>query len=305
MADPDYDVSFGQVLRPGLLQTDRYATLAIYAQDQADYGRLHLTGSLRYTRLKFREDQQATDATYHRLSPRIGATFDVVPGVALYAGYSTAFRGAFGLLTRFTPRPETSRNIEGGIKLAATRLGLSGTLALYEQTRNHVATPDPDPAHPFLSVQTGQQRSRGVEADVIWEPRPAFSLIANYAYTDAAVTRDSNASLIDDRLPRVPRHSGRIAARYRFVDGDAKGLSLGAGVTAFTAREVTLPNTVSVPGYAAIDAQAAYDIGQFTVQVSGVNLGNARTFDTYQYFAFPVVMPTQPRSVFVTIKARM
>jgi len=305
LADPTYDVSFGEILPPSLLQTDRYETRAIYAQDQADYGWLHLTGSLRYTRFKFREDQQATDETYHRLSPRIGATVDVVPGVALYAGYATAFRGAFGLMSRFTPRPETSRNVEGGIKLAATGIGLSGTLAVYEQTRNNVATPDPDPAFPFFAVQTGQQRSRGIEADLIWEPRPAFSMIANYAYTDAAVTRDTNTSLIDDRLPRVPRHSGRIAARYRVLGGAAKGLSLGAGVTAFTAREITLPNSVSVPGYAAIDAQASYDIGRFTVQVSAVNLGGARSFDTYQYFAFPVVMPTQPRSAFVTLKTRL
>ncbi len=305
LADPNYGLSFGDILPPNLLQTDQYATLAIYAQDQADYGRLHLTGSLRYTRLKFREDQQATNETYHRLSPRIGATVDVVPGVALYAGYATAFRGAFGLISRVTPQPETSRNVEAGIKLAATGIGLSGTLAVYEQTRNNVATPDPDPAYPFFAIQTGQQRSRGIEADLIWEPRPAFSMIANYAYTDAAVTRDNTTSLIGDRLPRVPRHSGRIAARYRFLQGAARGLSLGAGITAFTAREITLPNSVSVPGYATIDAQASHDIGRFTLQLSVVNLGGARTFDTYQYFAFPVVMPTQPRSAFVTLKTRL
>lgn len=305
LADPIYDQSFGPILPPGLLQTDRYETLAIYGQDQADYGRLHVTGSLRYTRLKFREDQQATDATYHRLSPRLGATIDLAPGVALYAGYATAFRGAFGLVSRFTPHPETSRNVEGGVKLAVTRLGISGTLAVYEQTRNNVATPDPDPTYPFFSVQTGRQRSRGIEADLIWEPRPAFSMIAHYAYTDAEVTRDNTAFLVGDRLPRVPRHNGRVAGRYRFHGGSAKGLSLGAGVTAFSAREVTLPNSVSVAGYAAIDAQAAYDIGRFTVQLSAINLGGARTFDTYQYFALPVVMPTQPRSAFVTLKARM
>ena len=89
------------------------------------------------------------------------------------------------------------------------------------------------------------------------------------------------------------------------LDGPAKGLSFGAGVTAFDAREVTLPNSVSVPGYAAIDAQAAYDLGRFTIAVSAVNLGGARTFDTYQYLAFPVVIPTPPRSAFVTLKARI
>ena len=305
LANPRYDLAFGSVLPPSLAQTDRYETMAIYVQDQVDYGRLHLTGSLRFTRLKFRETELGTDRTYNRLSPRIGATFDIGPGVALYAGYATAFRGAFGLITRFTPKAETSRNFEGGVKIALTQLGLSGTLALYEQKRNNVATPDTDPAFPFFSVQTGQQRSRGVEADLTWEPAPAFSLIANYAYTDAEVTKDNMAGLVGDRLPRVPRHSGRIAARYRVMAGPATGLSFGAGVTAFTAREVTLPNSVTIPGYVAVDAQAAYDIGRFTLQLSVVNLGGSKAFGTYSYFAFPVVMPVQPRSAFVTLKARL
>jgi len=78
----------------------------------------------------------------------------------------------------------------------------------------------------------------------------------------------------------------------------------GAGVTAFGARQTTLPNAVSVSGYAMIVAQAAYDIGRFTIQVSAVNLDGRRAYDTYQYLAFPVVMPTQPRSAYVTLKAR-
>ena len=143
-----------------------------------------------------------------------------------------------------------------------------------------------------------------MEADVTWEPTPAFSLLANYAHTDAKVT-DDDVIPVGDRLPRVPRNSGRIAARYRVLHGPAKGLAFGAGVTAFSAREITLPNSVSVSGYAAIDAQASYDFRRFTVGVSAVNLGGSRAFDSYQYLSFPVVIPTQPRSAFVTLKARI
>jgi iron complex outermembrane receptor protein len=301
LANPRYTLAFGDEAPPSLTQTDTYETIAGYIQDQADYGRLHLTGSLRYTRLKFHEREQATKASYNHVSPRIGATFDLAPGVALYAGYATAFKAPFGFIGLKTPKPETSTNYEGGVKVALKELGLSGTLAVFQQTRNNVATADPD--NLFMSVQTGQQRARGVEADIVWEPTPALSLLANYAHTDAEVTKD-NAIPVGDALPRVPRDSGRIAARYRLLNGPAKGLSFGAGVTAFSARQTTLPNAVSVPGYAAIDAQAAYDVGRYTIQVSAVNLGGRKAYDTYQYFAFPVVMPTQPRSAYVTLKAR-
>ncbi|MFA4940092.1 TonB-dependent siderophore receptor [Brevundimonas sp.] len=301
LADPAYDLPFGDPQPLILTQTDRYQTLAVYAQDQATYGRLHLLGAVRYTRLKFRELEQGTDQTYERWSPRVGATFDLVDGVALYAGYAEGFRAPFGFIGMTTPEPEESRNVEGGLKLALSDLGVSGTLALFEQTRDNIATPDP--ANPFMSVQTGEQRARGFETDLVWEPSPAVSVLFNYAWTDAEVTHD-NTTPIGDTLARIPEHSGRIAARYRFLNGPAKGLSLGAGVTAFSERQVTLPNTITVPGYATIDAQAAYDFDRFSIAVSAVNLGGRDAFDPYQYFGFPVVMPTQPRSAFVTLKAR-
>ena len=177
LARPVYDLPFGPQVAPALVQHDRYNTAAVYVQDQATYGRLHLTAALRYTSLRFREAEMGTDQTYHRTSPRVGATFDVVPGMALYAGYATAFRGAFGLISLTPPQPETSRNVEAGVKFALKDIGLSGTVAAFKQTRNNVATPSVE--NPLFSAQAGQQRARGVETDLVWEPTPALSLLAN------------------------------------------------------------------------------------------------------------------------------
>ncbi|UXC20495.1 TonB-dependent siderophore receptor [Comamonas squillarum] len=302
IANPQYNLGFGDKSPITLTQTDRYHTLAAYVQDQAHYGRWHLTGSLRFTQLQFQEAEQGTDKTYHHVSPRAGVTFDLAPGVALYGGYATAFRAPFGFIGSSTPEPETSKNVEIGMKLADKARGLSGTLALFQQTRNNVTTPDL--SNPLFSIQTGQQRARGFETDLTWEPTPAFSLLANYAYTDANVTRD-NTLPVGDKLTRVPKHSGRIAFRYRVRDGMAQGLAFGAGISAVSARQLTLPNTVAAPGMATVDAQAAYDFGRYTMQASVYNLTGRRTFEPYQYFGFPVVMPNQTRSFYLTLKVRI
>jgi iron complex outermembrane receptor protein len=63
-----------------------------------------------------------------------------------------------------------------------------------------------------------------------------------------------------------------------------------------------LPNTVSVPGYEVVDAQASYDFGRYTVTVSGVNLAGRHGFDAYEYLS-PVVIPIQPRSAYMMLKA--
>jgi iron complex outermembrane receptor protein len=210
LSHPTYNLSFGPLTPVTLTQADRYRTTAVYGQDQATYGRLHLTGSIRYTQLDFREREQATDETYHHVSGRAGGTFDVVQGVALYAAYATAFRGSFGFIGLQAPKPETSQNVEGGLKLALTRAHLAGTVAIFNQTRDNVATPDP--TNFLYSVQTGQQRARGAETDLTWEPLRAFSLLANYAYTQATVTQD-NSTPVGNFLQRVPRNSGRVAGR--------------------------------------------------------------------------------------------
>ncbi len=176
---------------------------------------------------------------------------------------------------------------------------MSGTIAAFRQVRDNVTISDPDNLGFF--IQSGRQRASGLEVDLVWEPNPAFSLLANYAYTD---TRDDGAAP-GDELTRVPESSGRIAARYRMLDGPLTGLSFGAGITAFTSRELTLPNTIAVPGYAAIDAQASYNLGRFSLGVSVINLGGREAFDPFSYFGDPIVAPNQPCSAFVTLKAKI
>jgi iron complex outermembrane receptor protein len=303
LAHPTYNLAFGPQTPATLTQTDRYQTTAVYGQDQATYGRVTLTGSVRYTRLDFREREQGTDKTYNHVSGRIGGTVRVANGVALYAAYATAFRGAFGLVVQQAPKPETSQNVEGGLKLALSRAHLAGTVAIFDQTRDNVATADP--TNFLYSIQTGQQRARGADTDLTWEPVRAFSLLANYAFVQATVTKD-NSIPVGDFLQRVPRNSGRVAARYRVQSGPAKGLSFGAGVTGFSSRQDTLPNTITMPGYAAVDAQGAFDFGhRYTIEGSAVNLADRRTFDPYEYFGFPVAMPNQPISAYLTLKIHL
>ncbi len=301
LARPHYTLEYGATPEITITQTDRYRTFAAYVQDQATYGRFHVLGALRLTQFNLRQREGQVDTNYLRLTPRVGATYDLTAGVAGYAGYATGFRGAVSFIGLEPPKPEVSRNYEVGLKLALARIGLSGTIALFDQTRRNVATVDPN--NPFHSIQTGEQRSRGLEADLAWQATPALSILANYAYTHAKVTQDTIIP-VGDTLPRVPRQSGRIALHYRVTDRPAAGLSFGAGMTVTSSRQVFLPNTVSAPGYAVFDAQVANSFGRYTIALSGVNLTNRRAYDPYQYLS-PAVIPIQPRSVYLTLKAKI
>ena len=137
--------------------------------------------------------------------------------------------------------------------------------------------------------------------DLIYEPSPALSVLFTYGFTNATVTDDTTIP-VGSRLRAVPRHSGRLAGRYRFLNGTLQGLEIGAGVTAVSRRELTLPNTMSVDGQTLVDAQLAYDFGPVTLGISVSILLNDKGYQPYQYFGGAYVYPTQPRSAVVTAR---
>ena len=284
-------------------QRDELDSVAAFIQDQISIGeRFDVTVGLRWTKLDVRSDVSGliTDRSDDKLTPRVGATFKVADGISLFAGYAEGFQGVVaGGFFGITPKPETSQAYEAGVKLAEPLEGLTGTVALYEITRQNVTTPDP--GNPFVYLQSGEQRSRGLEIDLIYEPTPQLSLLFNYAYTDAEVTAD-NALPVGDTLRAVPEHAGRVAARYRLAGGALDGLEVGAGLTLNSKRELTLPNSVAIDGLALVDAQLAYDFGRFSVALSAVNLFGEDAFEPYQYLGGAYVTPTQPRSAFVTLR---
>jgi iron complex outermembrane receptor protein len=115
------------------------------------------------------------------------------------------------------------------------------------------------------------------------------------------VPGEPSINLAGQRLPRVSDHRGRIAARYRFLDGGMKGLELGAGLTAASEGVITFPNEAEVDGYVVADAQASYTLGGMRIGLRVDNLFGADCFVPYQYFAQDGVRPGNPRSAFVTL----
>ncbi len=307
-ADPSTNVPFGAAPFLSDVQSDRLRSTAIYIQDQAAVGdRLDITAGLRWIKLDVRSRYDSfgttfvdSDKTTYRLVPRIGATYRVADGISLFAGYAEGFQGLVAAFGVDDPKPETSQSWEAGLKFAEPVPGLTGTLSLYQLTRQNVVTPDP--LNPFQSIQTGEQRAQGVELDLVYEPDPSLSLLFSYAYTDAEVTEDNNLP-VGEKLRRVPEHASRLAGRYRFQDPSLEGLEIGLGLTAVSSRELTLPNSVAVDGNVLVDLQVAYDFGPAALSLSVVNLTDSDAFVPYQYLARAVVAPVQPLSAFLSIKA--
>ncbi|NOQ14061.1 MAG: TonB-dependent siderophore receptor [Methyloprofundus sp.] len=283
-------------------QDDHYQTIGVYLQDQMDITQsFHFLASLRWTSVTVEETGAETTNT--SVTPRVGAVFDITDQLSIFAGYGEGFRAVTALFGE-TPKPEESSQVEGGFKFDFYELGLSGSVAGYQLIRENVVVPDPNGA--FSSIQSGEQTSYGAEIDFLWEPLEALSIMGNYAYTNAKLTKHSSPELlVGDTLPRVPDHSGRIAVRYRFIDGFLDGLGVGMGLTAMSERQLSLPNQYTVDGFYRIDAQLSYPLTEhLDLTVNIQNLTNTKYYEPFLFLQDEVVSPGPPISAFATLTAR-
>ncbi|MGD1857208.1 MAG: TonB-dependent siderophore receptor [Leptolyngbyaceae cyanobacterium] len=264
-----FDPVYGLVSRPNSFNDSppkisdlRTDNLGIYVQDQITLlDNLFLLAGLRYDTVtediddleRNTSDSQSNDA----LTPRIGLVYQPTEDISLYTSYSTSFvpnsaRDRLGDLLE----PEEGRQFEIGARADLGRL--SANLALFNITKQNVATADPDalPGESF-SVATGEQRSQGIELDIIGEILPGWDIVANYAYTDADITEDNN-DLEDNRIFGVPEHNVNLWTNYEIQQGDLAGLGFGIGVNYVDERFGDNENSYVLEDYFLTNAAVSY-----------------------------------------------
>ncbi|WP_375499848.1 TonB-dependent siderophore receptor [uncultured Nostoc sp.] len=224
-------------------------------------------------------------------SPRVGLVYQPIPPVSLYASYSQSFSQNVG--TTFEGslfKPSTGTQYEVGVKADFLNGKLSSTLALYQLTLSNVLTPDPTPNRPTTSnVQTGEQRSRGIELNVTGEILPGWNVIASYAYTDGQVTKDER--YIGNQLVNVPENSASLWTTYTFPKGNLQGLGFGLGLFYVGERQGDLINSFSVPSYLRLDAAVYYRLDHLRFALNFKNLSDVRYFTPR---TFNLVYPEDP-----------
>lgn len=298
---PDYDAVLIHDPLSAYADSGKSRQTGLYLQDHLNIGeRLTVTAGGRY------DWASAGGQRDEKFSPRIGATYTVLPGAALYASWSRSFVPQTGYLTRSGDPlpPETGRNIEGGVKFALFDNSLTGMVSVFDLVRRNVATSDP--VDPMFSVVTGEQESKGVEVEASWKPAPAWTLALAYANLDAHVTRD-NLFTVGAELPNVPRNSVNLFAEYVVPDGPLAGLGANANLQYNDSKNATTyPEDVDgdgvgdaasffrLPAYAVVDAGLSYRFREWTLRASLNNVFDKRYYP--DACCLDRVTPGAPRS---------
>ena len=243
----------------------------------------------------------------HKFSPRVGLTYQVNSWLNVYGSYTEAF-GGFADTTRTKDgnmvKPQSSDQYEAGAKTEFFDGRLSATMAVYQLTKKHISTPDP--SDPLYVLDIGEAQSKGVEFDVSGKLNANLSAIASYAYNDTEITQSNIAGEQGNRFPNAPRNSGSLWLKYDFLEDMLSGLSLGGGVFAAGSVEGDTANSFKLPGYARLDAFAAYKykIGQrqITAQLNVNNLLDKTYYNAGENLSRGAVFVAQPMNVIGSIR---
>ena len=169
----------------------------------------------------------------------------------------------------------TGYNLEAGIKHFFFNKKLNTNLSVYRILVNNALTPDP--LHPDYYIQTSQYIHKGVEMDIAGNITPAIMVNANYAFTDARVSKGDSDQLGKKKLG-TPDHSANLWLKYRLLNGKLKGFSFALGYQYMGHRSASFIDdpggNIYLPIYNLLDGAISYRNEKFNINLNVYNITN-------------------------------
>jgi iron complex outermembrane receptor protein len=243
-------------------------TNSFYLQDQVDYGRFHLLGGIKSSRVQL-HDVYANDPLIGIMSaghdaktiasktlPRIGAVYDVTTAVGIFSGYGEGMRVPTSGSYQTAIKPEMSKQTEFGLKLKNWN-GLYGTFAWYDLTRTNV----PVTCNTFYACQVGKQNSKGVDLDLRWVVTKELTGLLGYSNQDAKTIEDTQTPAnVGKSIKGVPDVTYRLGAQYDIRAGELAGLGIGGGLRYHSKLPVNASNSAYTESVTVYDASVSYRV---------------------------------------------
>jgi iron complex outermembrane recepter protein len=261
IVNPIYGQSVTTPTTP-LTSTDQKARqLGVYAQDQIKFQNWILTLGGRYDWANLdsldRVKNVTTSTDDKAFTRRAGLTYLFDSGLAPYASYSESFLPTTGVDAAGNVfKPTTGQQYEVGVKYQIPNVKALLTVAAYDLTQQNVLTPDP--VNQDFSVQTGEVRSRGIEAQAVATLTQGLNLVASWTVQNVEVTKSNTAVELGKVPILVPERMASIWMDYTIQNGPLTGFGFGSGVRHVGTTFMDIANQIANEPYAFVDAAIHY-----------------------------------------------
>lgn len=256
-------------------QTEEVLSVGPFAQlGVTPHDRVQLTAGLRWDYYSFRagdrkldDGDQSGDRTLDAVSPSVGATFAVAPGVNLFTNVATAYETPTTVELSNTPtgaggfnqelEPEDLRSFEVGVRGLVAPARLRYEAAVYLSTVDNALVSFQNASELEFFRNAGKSSRDGVELLLEWVPNSSLDARVAYTYQqfvfEEFVTARGNYAGKDE--PGAPPHRVFAGVNYTAPFG------LRSGATVRWVDEFTLnnANTVFNWAYTVVDLRFGVD----------------------------------------------
>jgi catecholate siderophore receptor len=290
------------------LNSGEVTITAVFAQVQADLGsKVQVVAGLRHDVFSLDLTDKRASATGRRdfsrtdriWSPRLGVLVRPSEPLTLYASYSVSSLPASGdqfaglALSTEALKPESFRNLEAGFK-ADLGPRLMATGAAYQLDREN--TQALDPVTPGRIVQTGAQRSTGLELSLSGKVTDRWETVATLAVQSAKITRQTSAAPVGRRAALTPDLTASLWNKFEMTPR----VSVGLGVVHQGEMYTSISNAVTLPGFTRVDGAVFLKVGEdYRLQLNVENLGDITWSPTSH--GDNNIQPGAPRTVRISI----
>lgn len=263
----------------------------VYVQEQIDISIVKLLIGLRQEWFTETLNKETTNEISRQTSafiPRVGLVVEASENINLYSTWVKGFQPQGANIQSDPDRYGgpfdymKSELYEVGLKTEWFNKRLSATLAVFKIAQENSLEQSPKAGKADWRVPVDEE-SNGFELDVAGQILPNFSVVANYAYTDARIVKLKEEGAIKDlnvQRPSTPRHAANLWTKYIFENGSLKGLGAGIGVSYASERLGQVgrrATAASYPDYTLLNAVLYYKVKDVQLQLNVNNVLN-RTY---------------------------
>ncbi|AMY02858.1 TonB-dependent siderophore receptor [Mesorhizobium ciceri] len=265
--------------------------VGVYAQEQLTFDdRWIVTLGGRWDRVQTTADYldlgTQDDDTASAFTKRAGLTYKFTPNLAVYANYSESFQplvspSANGYAVSGSLKPQEGKQYEAGIKYKPDGFDGLFTAAVFDLTQTNV----PTYVTPVVQQQIGKVGVRGIELEGKAAIAENLNLTLAYSYWDAEILEDGIGGNAGNRPQRVPRHLASAWVDYTLPEEGPRGdLTIGGGLRYIGQTYGDDANTISIGGYALVDAAISYKMTKdVTLALNATNLFDRKYLTTSYY----------------------
>jgi outer membrane receptor protein involved in Fe transport len=190
----------------------------------------------------------------NQFKPNVGVNYKVTPTFRTFVNYSQSWfvnQGDNPIdVADPTYKTENAGGYDYGFKGSLLDNRLNYTLCGFYATRQNVSVTglkeQPPGSGTFITIteRNGDQRVRGVEADVSWTLTKEFFATASYGTVDSIYTDFGAAApaAVGRKVQFVAPYNGSVSLKYAPLTGPLKGFSTNLGYTFVGATPTEAPN---------------------------------------------------------------